>query len=47
VARGGKGRRCGEEAIGQVYGGTTPSNTKVEVIEENDQDYAINVFLRS
>lgn len=30
--------------IGQVYGETTPSHTKVKVIGENDQDYAINVF---
>lgn len=29
---------------GQVYGETTPSNTNVEVIGENQEDYAINVF---
>ena len=30
--------------VGQVYGETTPSLTRVEVIGENHQDYAINVF---
>ena len=32
--------------IGQVYGETTPSLTKVEVIGETTEDYAINVFFK-
>ena len=32
--------------IGQVYGQTTPSLTKVEVIGEPTEDYAVNVFFK-
>ena len=32
--------------VGQVYGQTTPSLTKVEVVGETKEDYAVNVYFK-
>jgi hypothetical protein len=35
------------EMIGNVYGETTPSETKVEVIGKLESDYAVNVYFEA